>query len=497
MEKISIWKLNHATMGLQCDPGITAEINEYFSFFVPGYKFMPAFKNKVWDGKIRLYNARTGTLPGGLFYHLLKFCEQREYELDQHASDYGPPESANKVLPEDIMDYVQSLNLPFPIRDYQFDAVCNAIHKKKGILVSPTGSGKSLIIYTLLRWFLANSDKRVLVIVPTTSLVEQMYGDFNDYATNDLFDSKNEVHRIYSGRDKNADARVYVSTWQSIYKFPLDWFSQFGAVFGDECHGFKSKSLTTIMEKCTEAEYRFGTTGTLDGSLTHELVLQGLFGRVFKVTTTRALQDNDTLAKLAITRLVLNYSNTTREACNGLTYQDEIDFVVTNEKRNTLIRNLAVDQKGNTLVLFQYVEKHGKVLYDIIRAKAHEDRKVFFVSGQTETADREAIRKITEKQSDAIIVASMGTFSTGINIKNLHNIVFASPSKSQIRVLQSIGRGLRKSDDGRVTKLFDITDDLSYKSRKNFCLLHSSERLKMYQTEEFDYKTYEINIDGS
>jgi len=497
MEKISVWKLNHATMLVGCNSSISAELNEFFSFYVPGYKFMPAFRSRVWDGKIRLFNQRTNQLPVGLYYHLLKFCEQREYKLHQEPSDYGIPESANQVDPKEVMEYVQSLDLPWAIRDYQFDAVCTAIHRKRAILVSPTGSGKSLIIYTLIRWFLDNSDKKILVIVPTTSLVEQMYGDFKEYAQNSTFDSENECHRIYSGKDKTSDSRVYISTWQSIYKFPADWFSDFGAVFGDECHGFKSKSLTTIMDKCSEAEYRFGTTGTLDGSQTHELVLQGLFGKIHKVTTTKSLQDNDTLAKLAITRLVLNYDDATRRNNAGLTYQDEIDYIVTNKKRNQLIRNLALDQTGNTLVLFQYVEKHGKVLFDLIESKAAEGRKVFFVSGQTETTDREAIRKITEKQKDAIIVASLGTFSTGINIRNLHNIIFASPSKSQIRVLQSIGRGLRKSDDGRVTKLFDISDDMSWQSRKNFSLLHSFERLKMYQNENFDYKTYGVDIDGT
>ena len=484
-------------MLLGCSNSVAAELNEYFSFYVPGYKFMPAFKNKVWDGKIRLFNSRSNTLPVGLFDHLLKFCEQREYTIDQIESDYGIPDSANKVNPKEMMEYVQSLNLPWAIRDYQFDAVCNAIHRKRGILVSPTGSGKSLIIYTLIRWYLDNFDKKVLVIVPTTSLVEQMYGDFKDYAKNDLFDAERECHRIYSGKDKYAESRIYVSTWQSIYKFPPDWFSEFGAVFGDECHGFKSKSLTTIMDKCGEAEYRFGTTGTLDGSQTHELVLNGLFGRTFKVTTTRKLQDENTLAKLNITRLVLNYDDVTRENNSGLSYQDEIDFIVRNPKRNNLIRNLALDQTGNTLVLFQFVEKHGIILFDLIRDKAAEGRKVFFVSGQTETTDREAIRKITEKQSDAIIVASLGTFSTGINIRNLHNIIFASPSKSQIRVLQSVGRGLRQSDDGRTTKLYDISDDMTYMKRKNFSLLHSFERLRMYQNEKFDYKTYGIDINAT
>ena len=248
----------------------------------------------------------------------------------------------------------------------------------------------------------------------------------------------------------------------------------------------------TIMNKATEAEYRFGTTGTLDGTLTHELVLQGLFGRTYKVTTTRELQDNDTLAKLNIMRIMLNYSKKVEKNYGSKTYQEEIDFLVSNNNRNKFIRNLALDLTGNTLVLYNYVEKHGKPLFDMIQDKIKESRKAFFVSGGTDTADREAVRGIVEKQKDAIVVASLGTFSTGINIRNLHNIIFASPSKSQIRVLQSIGRGLRKSDDGRSTTLYDISDDIT---GKNFSLLHSFERLKIYKNEKFEYKTYKVDLD--
>jgi superfamily II DNA or RNA helicase len=248
------------------------------------------------------------------------------------------------------------------------------------------------------------------------------------------------------------------------------------------------------MNKCSEAEYRFGTTGTLDGSQTHELVLQGLFGKTYRVTTTKQLQDDDTLAKLNIQRVVLKYDEKTRKDFGKQTYQDEIDFIVSHEKRNKFIKNLALDMKGNTLVLYNYVEKHGKPLFNMIREKAGEDRKVFFVSGDVATSDREAIRGIVEKQKNSIIVASLGTFSTGINIKELHNIIFASPSKSQIRVLQSIGRGLRKSEDGRETQLFDISDDISWQKRKNFSLLHSWERLKIYQNEKFDFKTITVEL---
>ena len=491
METISVWKLNHSDLQVQCESSTAYELNEFFSFYVPGYKFMPAYRNKVWDGKIRLFNVRNQVLPVGLYYHLLEFAKERGYTLDPQKTTYGTPAEIDNIDSVELMKFVKALNLPFDIRDYQFDGIAHGLSKKRSILVSPTGSGKSLIIYTLVCYFLSrvSEGQKVLLVVPTTSLVEQMYNDFKDYG----MPVDSECHRIYSGKDKVTNKKIIISTWQSIYKLPSDWFEQFGMVIGDECHGFKSKSLTSIMNKCTEAEYRFGTTGTLDGTQTHELVLQGLFGKTHRVTTTKDLQDNDTLAKLNITRIVLEYTDEVRKDFNK-SYQDEIDFIVKYENRNKFIRNLALDITGNTLVLFQFVEKHGKILHKLIEDKAHEHRRIFFVSGATATSDREAVRKIVEKQKDAIIVASLGTFSTGINIKNIHNIIFASPSKSQIRVLQSIGRGLRKSDNGKDTTLYDICDDISYKTRKNFALIHSYERLRIYQNEKFNYKTHKVSI---
>lgn len=500
-DKLIIQKKDHSSLLIGCDSGIGMELSEHFKFMVPGYKFMPAFKNKIWDGSVRLYNRNSGELPAGLYPHLQAFAEERNYGIEIEDSHYGYPGSYNDVSPAAIMKFIQSLNLhsrgkKIEIRDYQFDAICEGIKKKRAILLSPTGSGKSLIIYVLLRWYLDNHSLKALIVVPTTALVEQMFSDFDDYASEDpTFSSRDDCHTIYGGRAKiNITQRIFISTWQSIYKLPATWFEQFGAIFGDECHGFKSKSLTTLMNKSRNAEYRWGTTGTLDSTTVNRLTLEGLFGTVRKVTTTKKLQDDDTLAPLNIKMISLNYSPELRKENKGRDYQEEIDFIVRNETRNKFIRNLALDQTGNTLVLFQYVEKHGKVLHELIADKAVEDRKVFFVSGATETSDREAIRKITETQKNTIIVASSGTFSTGINIRNLHNIIFSSPSKAHIRILQSIGRGLRKSDDGTVTSLYDIIDDLQYKSKKNYALLHAEERLKIYNSEQFDYKIYKVNL---
>lgn len=498
METITIQKKNEVFLNIQTDPSIEMELSEHFQFFVPGYKFMPAYRNRMWDGKIRLFDSRKKTLYCGLHKYLREFCDVRDYKLEVIESpQYGALESS---LSPDLEGLLSNLSLSvngadiIP-RQYQLEGLSHTLSQEKSLLLSPTASGKSLIIYLAIRYYLDVFDGNVLLIVPTTSLVEQMYSDFGDYSRKDMWSHEENCHRIYSGREKiGVQQRVIISTWQSIYKLPASWFNSFGMVIGDEAHNFKAKSLTSILEKCTEAKYRIGTTGTLDGTQTHQLVLEGLFGPVYKVTTTKELMDNDDLAQLNIDILILKYKE---EYCKQIVkekYQQELDFIVRYEPRNNFISNLALDQKGNTLILFNYVDKHGKPLHSLLQTKMPDKRKLFYVSGETDVDTRESVREITEKEKDAIIVASIGTFSTGINIRNLHNIIFASPSKSQIRVLQSIGRGLRKSEDGTDTKIYDIADDLHWKTQKNYTLQHAAERIKIYSKERFNYKMYDVNI---
>ena len=490
-EKLVIHKKDDVFIIIKCEGGARQELADYFTFYVPGYKFMPAFKNKMWDGKIRLYDLRTNTLYIGLLEYVKKFAEERGYLIE-----LGFSEKINEVNETELQTYVEKkLHLPFPPRDYQYRAVTHCLRNKRCIAVSPTASGKSLIIYILTRFFLSlNKNKRMLLIVPTTSLVEQMRTDFLEYAQNDDAFDESWMHMIYGGKEKDTNAKIVITTWQSIYKMPKEWFADFGMVVGDEAHTFKAKSLTSILEKMTDCPYKYGMTGTLDGTLTHRLVLEGLFGPVYQVTTTKALMDTDKLAKLDIKALVFKYSDEECKMVKDRTYAEEIDFIVSHAKRNNFIKNLTLDQHGNTLVLFNLVEKHGKPLFKLIRDSAAEDRKIFYVSGETDVLDREAIRAITEKETDAVIVASLGTFSTGINIRNLHNIIFASPSKSQIKVLQSIGRGLRKSDNGKDTVLYDLCDDLHWKTKKNFTLLHAGIRIQIYSKEQFNYKIHEVRL---
>ena len=475
------------------DSGIVMELSEFFTFYVPGYKFVPSYRNKLWDGKIRLYDTRNYTLPSGLLYHVEQFAESRGYTIGR-GEDNTPTERRNKDFS------IPNLNLscggtPIDLYDYQSLAIEHALKYKQSLLVSPTGSGKSLMIYIIMRWFLENSYKKALIVVPTTSLVEQMYKDFEDYSSNDCDFSCKEVHRIYSGKEKqNITSRVIITTWQSVFKLPKSWFEDYEMVIGDEAHLFKAKSLTSIMSKLKNAWLRIGTTGTLDGSKVHKLVLEGCFGPVFNVTTTKKLIESNTLSDLSIDVLHLQYSDKEKKSFGRKTYQEEISYIVEHEKRNNFIKNLAISQQGNTLVLFNLVDKHGKPLYNLIRDKADIKRKVFYVSGEVGAIDREQIRTLVEKENDAIIVASIGTFSTGINIKNLHNLIFAAPTKSQVRVLQSIGRSLRKSETGQPAKVYDICDDFSWKKRKNYTLGHGIERIGIYEKEELNFRTHPVQI---
>ena len=493
MADIELSKKDEAYLKVRCEPSIGQELNDHFSFDVPGAKFHPLYKSRMWDGKVRLYSLFTQELYVGLKSYLERFCEERDYVIDY--SNYV--EENDAVTYDIVRKFCEDLNVgskgkPIQIRDYQFDAVFQAIKDGRRLLLSPTGSGKSLIIYCLIRWH-ERVGRRQLILVPTTSLVEQMYSDFQDYSCLNGWKTSEHCHRIYGGHEKSNEYDIVISTWQSIYKLPKQFFADFKAIYGDEAHLFKAKSLTSILNKCTTTPYRVGTTGTLDGTHTHKLVLEGLFGPVYKVTTTKKLINDKTLADLEIFNIILEYSDEIKKAQKGKSYQDEMDFLVQHEARNKFIRNLAITQTSNTLVLFQYFEKHGKVLKDMITEKA-VNRKVFFVYGGTDTEQREDIRRITETETDAIIVASYGTFSTGINIKNLHNIIFASPSKSRVRNLQSIGRGLRTSENKTSCKLYDIADDLTWKSKKNYTLLHMIERIKIYNDEHFNYKLVKVSL---
>ena len=482
-------KKDEVYLKIEADADIRRELGEYFTFEVPGFKFMPQYRSRVWDGKIRLFSYATGQIYTGLYPYILNWCKDNNVQVVD-----GTKIKDTNVDDKKIDQFIKALKIPnIEVRDYQKEAFVHAVKKNRCLLLSPTASGKSLIIYlimifNLLRLKDTKQDK-ILIIVPTTSLVEQLFKDFKDYGYN----SERNVHKIYQGHDKETNKRVIITTWQSVYNMPKKWFSDFGTVIGDEAHLFKAISLTKIMTKLVKCKYRVGLTGTLDGTKTHKLVLEGLFGTVNKVVSTSELQEKKQLADLKIFCLILQHDKTARHFLKDKSYQEEMDYLVSNEKRNKYIRNLCLSLQGNSLCLFQYVEKHGEVLRKLIEDKA-ENKKVFYVHGGVEADVREDVRAITEKSDNAIIIASFGVFSTGVNIRNLHNIVFSSPSKSRIRNLQSIGRGLRLKDNNSSATLYDIADDISYNEKENYTLAHFRERINIYNEEDFNYEIHNVDL---
>lgn len=484
MDLIRIEKINEVFNKIHCEPWLAKELDSFFTFKVPGYQFTPQYRSGLWNGEIHLFNTSTRLLYGGLNDYVEKFAQEREYEVE-----YLYDTSAFQFSLVEAQHFIEHLDLTLKPREYQVEAFAHAVRNSRSLLLSPTASGKSLIIYLLIRWYREIGSK-ILLIVPTTSLVHQMYTDFESYG----FNSKEWCHMIYSGKEKQTDQPIVITTWQSVYKMPKPWFKSYNVVVGDEAHLFKAKSLTKILSNLEQCRYRFGFTGTLDGTQTHRLVLEGLFGSVKTVTTTKQLIDQKHLSEFKIKCLVLRYSETICKDISKKKYQEEIDYLVSCAERNNFIKNLSLSLEGNTLLLFQYIEKHGKILYDIIKSSAKTDREIYFVHGGVDAEDRENIRMLVEMEKNAIIIASYGTFSTGINIRNLHNIIFASPSKSRIRNLQSIGRGLRLGENKDGCTLFDIADDMTYKTKKNYSLQHFIERIKIYNDEKFQFKLYPVKI---
>ena len=480
-----ISKCNEVFLKIDAEPHIQYELRDHFTFEVEGAKFMPQYRNKHWNGEIHLFDLRKKQIYIGLLDRIISFCDRHDYSYKFVNNEYyGTPFEVNEGISyQGVKDYMKSICCHSP-RTYQIQGVYDALRHNRKLLISPTASGKSLMIYSLVRYYTDKREK-ILLVVPTTSLVEQMYKDFQDYG----WDAESYCHRIYSGKEKTNEFPVTITTWQSVHRLDRKFFVDYDVIIGDEAHLFKSKSLVSIMTKLEHAKYRYGFTGTLDGTQTHKWVLEGLFGPAYKVTRTDELMRQGHLSQLDIQCLVLKHSSQKFE-----TYQNEIEYLISHEQRNKFITNLTLDLKGNTLVLFSRVEAHGAVLYEKINTNKRGNRKVFFVHGGVDTEQRELIREITEKEKNAIIVASYGTFSTGINIKRLHNIVFASPSKSRVRNLQSIGRVLRKGSDKVKATLYDIADDCTYNERRNYTLNHFIERIKIYNEENFNYEIITIQL---
>ncbi len=497
---IEVNKINETYAILKCDRGIAQELSDYFSFFATGYKFMSAYKSRLWDGKIRLAKL----LPNGdieffigLLEQLEAFCVDREYTLHKNYK-----EEYKTVTKERLHKFIERLNIhsngkKIEVRDYQFNGVLDFLNSKRRVLISPTSSGKSCMLYIIVRFLLEFESKKGLLLVPNTSLCHQLSSDFADYSSHNGWKSEEFIHTIFSGKDKNHEKPLYISTWQSLHTLKdKRYFEQFEFVLCDEGHLAAANSLTGIIQQSVNASYRLGVTGTLNGQKIHSLQLESLFGPVKQVITTKELMDKKQVTNLAIKCLVLKYPEHLTKLTQKLKYQQEIEYLISCKERNKFIKNLVLSLKGNTLLLYQYVEKHGDILYKLIsESKYAKDKVVYYIHGNIKAEERESIRKAMETQNNVILIGSVGTVSTGTNIKNLDNIVFASPSKARIRNLQAVGRVLRLNENKHIANLYDIADDLRYKKHVNYTMLHFKERVKIYSEEKFNFKIINVDLD--
>lgn len=482
MYKIEVHPVDHVWVRVDCEDAVAHELSGHFAFDVPGAKFMPSYRKRYWTGKIHLFKLRGHLLYRGLLPRLLSFAATQGYTVENFVPDAAPllPE------PDQFAQLLALLKLPVAPRDYQLAALRTLLNTHRGIVLSPTGSGKSLIIHLLVQCLSCQT----LIVVPTIGLVAQMESDLKSYGCDPRL-----IQTIQGGREKDITCPIVISTWQSIYTLGPEYFRHFRCVIVDEVHLAKAKSLTGLMESCGHTPYRFGFTGTLDDLQVHQLILEGLFGTVTRVTTTHELMQQKHLSPLRVKMCVIQYPPDVCKSLRRAQYPDEVEAIVMDPGRLDVVARMALAATGNVLVLFNYVEKHGKPLHRRLQELAPE-RDIHFVSGEVPADDRERIRQWVEGNTNQIIVASYGTFSTGINIPSLQTLIFASPSKSKIRVLQSIGRSLRVTDDKAYAVLIDVVDDLRIGSYVNHTFRHAESRIQYYASERFPYSLKEMRLEG-
>ena len=506
MEHLKIVKLNESFCKLECEDYIKVLIQKYFCFRPKNYQFMPLFKSGKWDGYVRLYDIHRNLFPFGLLSDLKRICKDNDIETEWSNFETETIE----IDIDSLISYCKStLNLPFLPRDYQIDGILKGITRKHCILLSPTGTGKSLMIYIIMRLILKhNKDYRILIVVPTLSLIDQMVNDFNDYARNTGLDFNLLCQKIFSGHTKDISKQIVVSTYQSLQNLKSDFFSQFNTILVDECHvgSLKGNSNNRIVQACINAEYKIGFSGTVQDNIENIYSLQASFGKIYKLTKTIDEIKRGNLSDIRIVQYFLHYSKEdiksyfetiadARLENNDITsaYQAEIEWLNSKEYKRNFILSICRKMDNNVLILFKRNEQFGEKLFNKLKDNL-KDKKVFYVVGETDKDFRNDVRAICEKNNNCIIVANYRVFSTGINIKNLHYVIFGESVKSKITTLQSIGRSLRLNNNKKSAYIIDIADYIEDDSgNTNMTFNHAFDRREIYEKENFKITTKDIN----
>lgn len=467
---------------------------------IESWRFNPLVKRGIWDGYVT-YIKDDKWIPAGLWKYVINIC--KEYNIEVQVNGIRrliDPDISAESFEKWALNFFEGSEIT--PRDYQIDTAYNILKFRKCLAELATSAGKTLISFLTIAYMLEkNKAERILMIVPNVSLVLQAHENFHDYNYMNKVDLR--IQQIFSGQKIKSNKNIVIGTYQSLIKKPVEYFEQFDAVIVDETHKAKSASIKTILQKCTGANYRYGLSGTIpkDGTL-DKLTLMSQTGPVISEVKASFLQDQGHIAKCVVKVIEMNYAtDKQRLAFQELAqnkydskdvFQLEQNFIINSEGRLDFISSVIARVPRNSLVLFHRIE-HGKRVYEKLRQES--SKRVYYVDGGTDKDIREEYKKKMEAGEEVVIVASYGTFSTGISIKKIHNIFFTESFKSEIIIRQSIGRGLRQHESKDKVLIVDFVDDIRTGEWDNYLFKHGKARQAIYKQEKFDYNIKRVNFE--
>jgi len=468
---------------------------------IEGWRFHPLVKRRVWDGNISFI--KRNKIPAGLWKEVIDIC--KEYDLKYSLNGITEIFDTN-IKESDFLDWVEDFFKDSDIkpRDYQIDAAFKILRYRRCLAELATSAGKTLISFMVVAYMMEQLGiKKILMIVPNVSLVVQATGDFEQYNKSRV---PIRIQQIYAGVKIRKSSNIVIGTYQSLTKKDEEYFKQFDAVFVDETHKAKANSIQKIMDMCWHCDYRFGLSGTIPKRGTvNRLSLMSAMGPLVTQVKANYLQEEGHIAKCKVLQIHMDYAtDAQKEAFSSLSknpydrqklFTLEQNFINQSDKRLDFVCNVIKKSTSNSLVLFHKIA-YGERLYKKLREIT--DKKIYYVDGSVNADIREEFKKRMEKNDDVIIVASYGTFSTGISIKNIHNIFFTESFKSEVIIRQSIGRGLRKHASKDTVKIYDFIDDFRYKTDDhdwlNYIYRHGMSRRTIYKEEKFPFDVQNIKF---
>jgi superfamily II DNA or RNA helicase len=499
------WELTHNDAILTLNSATELELEQLkisFTREVANAKWDPRVKKGWWDGKISYFKSNR-YLPAGLWHELVELGKAYDFPVTVSGIERKFDKSIDK---QEFVDWVNEkwANSERKPRDYQIETAFQIIKYKSCLAELATSAGKTLIIFMVFCYLLErNKSKKILMIVPTVDLVVQSSEDFYEYNTESV-NMHLQIQQIFAGSVIRDGSNIVVGTYQSLVKKGKEYFDSFDTVVVDETHKAKSTSIKNILEKCEVADRKFGLSGTIPkpGTL-DRLTIMAYTGPIISSIRADYLIEKGHITPCEVYAIEMNYASTeVRDGFRTLHQRSEEDrkkllnleqnYAIQSEARLEFITDMILKNHKNSLVLFYRIE-YGNKIYERLRQKS--DRRIFYIDGGTDKDLREYQKTNLEEGEDKIMIASYGTFSTGINVTNIHTIYLTESFKSEVIIRQSIGRGLRKHEDKKKLLIVDFIDDYRIGRYSNYLYKHGLSRQEIYKDQNFPYQVRSVDLD--